>query len=117
DRTTQIVAALALVRLNDGRAAEVLLAEIANPLGIERVECVKAVSKLVDPRVLAALRTVTGDKDPEVRVVALIALGLLKDKDSAQLFKKISTDPSNPKDVKLAAAKALDLLSKPAEAP
>jgi len=117
DRTTQIVAALALVRLNDGRGAEVLLAEIANPLGIERAECVKAVSKLVDPRVLAALRTATGDKDPEVRVVALIALGLLKDKDSAQLFKKISTDPSNPKDVKLAAAKALDLLSKPAETP
>ena len=117
DRTTQIVAALALVRLNDGRGAEVLLAEIANPLGIERVECVKAVSKLVDPRVLAAFRTATGDKDPEVRVVALIALGLLKDKDSAQLFKKIFTDPSNPKDVKLAAAKALDLLSKPAETP
>jgi len=117
DRTTQIVAALALVRLNDGRGAEVLLAEIANPLGIERVECVKAVSKLVDPRVVPALRTATGDKDPEIRVVSLIALGLLKDKDSAPLFKKISADPSAPKDVKLAAAKALDLLTKPAYQP
>jgi len=117
DRTTQIVAALALVRLNDGRGAEVLLAEIANPLGIERIECVKAVSKLVDPRVVPALRAATGDKDPEVRVVSLIALGLLKDKDSAPLFKKISADPSAPKDVKLAAAKALDLLTKPADQP
>ena len=117
DRTTQIVAALALVRLNDGRGAEVLLAEIAKPLGIERVECVKAVSKLVDPRVVPALRAATGDKDPEVRVVSLIALGLLKDKDSAPLFKKISTDPGSPKDVKLAAAKALDLLSKPGDQP
>jgi HEAT repeat protein len=117
DRTTQIVAALALVRLNDGRGAEVLLEEIANPLGIERVECVKAVSKLVDPRVVPALRTATGDKDPEVRVVSLIALGLLKDKDSAPLFKKISADPTSPKDVKLAAAKALDLLTKPADQP
>ena len=115
DRTTQIVAALALVRLNDGRGADILLAEIANPLGIERVECVKAVSKLVDPRVVPALRTATGDKDPEVRVVSLIALGLLKDKESAVLFKKISADPASPKDVKLAAAKALDLLSKPEE--
>ena len=117
DRTTQIVAALALVRLNDGRGAEVLLAEIANPLGIERVECVKAVSKLVDPRVVPALRTATGDKDPEVRVVSLIALGLLKDKESAPLFRKISADPAAPKDVKLAAAKALDLLTKPADQP
>jgi len=117
DRTTQIVAGLALVRLNDGRGAEVLLEEIANPLGIERVECVKAVSKLVDPRVVPALRTATGDKDPEVRVVSLIALGLLKDKDSAPLFKKISADPSAPKDVKLAASKALDLLSKPSDQP
>ena len=117
DRTTQIVAALALVRLNDGRGAEVLLAEIANPLGIERVECVKAVSKLVDPRVVPALRAATGDKDPEVRVVSLIALGLLKDKDSAPLLKKISADPASPKEVKLAAAKALDLLTKPADQP
>ena len=117
DRTTQIVAALALVRLNDGRGAEILLAEIANPLGIERVECVKAVSKLVDPRIVPALRTATGDKDPEVRVVSLIALGLLKDKDSVPLFKKISADSSSPKEVKLAAAKALDLLSKPADQP
>ena len=117
DRTTQIVAGLALVRLNDGRGAEVLLAEIANPLGIERIECVKAVSKLVDPRVVPALRAATGDKDPEVRVVSLIALGLLKDKDSTPLFKKISADPTSPKDVKLAAAKALDLLSKPADQP
>ena len=117
DRTTQIVAGLALVRLNDGRGAEVLLEEIANPLGIERVECVKAVSKLVDPRVVPALRAATGDKDPEVRVVSLIALGLLKDKDSALLFKKISADPSTPKDVKLAASKALDLLSRPADQP
>jgi HEAT repeat protein len=117
DRTTQIVAGLALVRLNDGRGAEVLLAEIANPLGIERIECVKAVSKLVDPRVVPALRAATGDKDPEVRVVSLIALGLLKDKDSAPLFKKISTDPYAPKEVKLAAAKALDLLSRPADQP
>ena len=77
--------------------------------------CVKAVSKLVDPRVVPALRTATSDKDPEVRVVSLIALGLLKDKESAALFKKISADPSSPKDVKLAAAKALDLLSKPEE--
>jgi HEAT repeat protein len=117
DRTTQIVAALALVRLNDGRGAEVLLAEIANPLGIERGECVKAISKLVDPRVVPALRAATGDKDPEVRVVSLIALGLLKDKDSAPLFKKISADPASPKEVKLAAAKALDLLTKPADQP
>jgi HEAT repeat protein len=117
DRTTQIVAALALVRLNDGRGAEVLLAEISNPLGIERIECVKAISKLVDPRVVPALRTATGDKDPEVRVVSLIALGLLKDKDSAPLLKKIATDPASPKEVKLAAAKALDLLTKPADQP
>lgn len=117
DRTTQIVAALALVRLNDGRGAEVLLAEITNPLGIERVECVKAVSKLVDPRVVPALRAAATDKDPEVRVVSLIALGLLKDKDSAPLFKKISADPSTPKEVKLAAAKALDLLTKPSDQP
>ena len=117
DRTTQIVAALALVRLNDGRGAEILLAEIANPLGIERAECVKAVSKLVDPRIVPALRTATGDRDPEVRVVSLIALGLLKDKDSAALFKKISTDPSTPKDVKLAASKALDLLTKAKDQP
>jgi HEAT repeat protein len=117
DRTTQIVAALALVRLNDGRGAEVLLAEISNPLGIERIECVKAISKLVDPRVVPALRTATGDKDPEVRVVSLIALGLLKDKDSAPLLKKISADPGSPKEVKLAAAKALDLLTKPADQP
>ena len=117
DRTTQIVAALALVRLNDGRGAEVLLAEISNPLGIERIECVKAISKLVDPRVVPALRTATGDKDPEVRVVSLIALGLLKDKDSAPLLKKISADPASPKEVKLAAAKALDLLTKPADQP
>ena len=117
DRTTQIVAALALVRLNDGRGAEVLLAEISNPLGIERIECVKAISKLVDPRVVPALRTATGDKDPEVRVVSLIALGLLKDKDSAPLLKKISADPAAPTDVKLAAAKALDLLQKPVETP
>jgi len=117
DRTTQIVAALALVRLNDGRGAEVLLTEIANPLGIERVECVKAISKLVDPRVVPALRTATGDKDPEVRVVSLIALGLLKDKDSAPLLKKISADPASPKEVKLAAAKALDLLTRPSDQP
>ncbi|NCZ96865.1 hypothetical protein EBZ02_06875 [bacterium] len=117
DRTTQIVAALALVRLNDGRGAGVLLDEIANPLGIERVECVKAVSKLVDPRVVPALRAALNDKDPEIRVVSLIALGLLKDKDSAGIFKKISTDPSSPKEVRLAAAKALDLLTKPTEQP
>ena len=117
DRTTQIVAALALVRLNDGRGADILLAEIANPLGIERVECVKAVSKLVDPRVVPALRTATSDKDPEVCVVSLIALGLLKDKESAVLFKKISADPSSSKDVKLAAAKALDLLIRPQDSP
>ncbi|MFM8655016.1 MAG: HEAT repeat domain-containing protein [Verrucomicrobiota bacterium] len=117
DRTTQIVAALALVRLNDGRGAEVLLAEIANPLGIERVECVKAVSKLVDPRIVPALRTSASDKDSEVRVVSLIALGLLKDKDSAPLLKKISADPASPKEVKLAAAKALDLLTRPTDQP
>jgi hypothetical protein len=38
DRTTQVVAALALARLNDGRGLDILLAEVANPLGIERVE-------------------------------------------------------------------------------
>lgn len=117
DRTTQIVAALALVRLQDGRGAEVLLAEIGNPLGIERVECVKAASKLVDPRVVPTLRISADDKDPEVRVVSLIALGLLQDKESASLLRKIAADSSSPKEVKLAAAKALELLTKPANQP
>ncbi|NBT89953.1 MAG: hypothetical protein EBT50_03860 [Verrucomicrobia bacterium] len=117
DRTTQIVAALALVRLQDGRGAEVLLAEISNPLGIERVECVKAVSKLIDPRVVPVLRNATGDQDPEVRVVSLIALGLLRDQDSTPLLKKISADPASPKEVRLAATKALDLISRPSEKP
>lgn len=117
DRTTQIVAALALVRLQDGRGVEVLLAEISNPLGIERVECVKAASKLVDPRVVPILRTATADQDSEVRVVSLIALGLLRDKDSVPLLKKISADPAVPREVKLAATKALDLISRPPEKP
>jgi len=113
DRTTQVVAALALARLNDGRGLDILLAEVANPLGIERVEVVKSAVRVKDPRVVPALRLAIADPDPEVRVVALIALGLLRDRDSAALLQKISADPSSPKDVRLAAAKALELLSQP----
>lgn len=114
DRTTQVVAALALTRLNDGRGIEILLAEIANPMGIERVEAVKSAARIRDPRVLPAIRTATGDTDPEVRVVALIALGLLQDKDSSPLLKKIYADPTAPRQVHLAAGKAIELLSQPA---
>jgi len=113
DRTTQVVAALALARLNDGRGLDILLAEVANPLGIERVEVVKSAVRVKDPRVIPALRLATADPDPEVRVVALIALGLLRDKDSAPLLRKIFSDPSTPKDVRLAASKAVELLSQP----
>ncbi|MCX6936249.1 MAG: HEAT repeat domain-containing protein, partial [Verrucomicrobia bacterium] len=113
DRTTQVVAALALARLNDGRGLDILLAEVINPLGIERVEVVKSAVRVKDPRVVPAIRNATGDTDPEIRVVALIALGLLHDKDSASLMKKISTDSSAPKEVRLAASKALELLTQP----
>ena len=114
DRTTQVVAALALARLNDGRGIEILLAEIANPMGIERAEAVKSAARVRDPRVLPALRTATSDADPEVRVVALIALGLLQDKESATLLKKVYADPTAPRQVHLAAGKAIELLSQPA---
>jgi HEAT repeat protein len=113
DRTTQVVAALALARLNDGRGLEILLAEMANPMGIERVEVVKSSARIKDPRVLPAIRAATGDSDTEVRVVALIALGLLQDKESSTLLKKIYADPSAPKQVHLAAGKAIELLSQP----
>lgn len=113
DRTTQVVAALALARLNDGRGLEILLAELANPLGIERVEAVKSAARIQDPRVLPAIRIATGDADTEVRVVALIALGLLQDKESSPLLKKIYADPAAPKQVHLAAGKAIELLSQP----
>ena len=113
DRTTQVVAALALARLNDGRGLEILLAEMANPMGIERVEAVKSAARIKDPRVLPAIRSATGDADSEVRVVALIALGLLQDKESSSLLKKIYADPSAPKQVHLAAGKAIELLSQP----
>lgn len=117
DRTTQVVAALALARLNDGRGIEILLAEIANPMGIERVEAVKSASRVRDPRVLPSLRTATGDADPEVRVVALIALGLLQDKESSALLKKIYADPTAPRPVHLAAGKAIELLTQPPAKP
>ncbi|NDC80069.1 MAG: HEAT repeat domain-containing protein [Verrucomicrobia bacterium] len=113
DRTTQVVAALALARLNDGRGIEILLAEIANPMGIERAEAVKSAARVRDPRVLPALRTATSDADSEVRVVALIALGLLQDRESSALLKKVYADPTAPRQVHLAAGKALDLLSQP----
>lgn len=113
DRTSQVVAALALTRLNDGRGIEILLAEIANPMGIERVEAVKSAARVRDPRVLPAIRTATEDADPEVRVVALIALGLLQDKDSSPLLKKIYADPTAPRQVHLAAGKAIELLTQP----
>jgi HEAT repeat protein len=113
DRTTQVVAALALARLNDGRGLEILLAEMSNPMGIERVEGVKSAARLKDPRVLPAIRTATGDADTEVRIVALIALGLLQDKESSPLLKKIYADPSAPRQVHLAAGKAIELLSQP----
>lgn len=113
DRTTQVVAALALARCNDPRGAEILLAEIANPLGIERVEAVKSVARLPDARVLPALRLSSQDPETEIRVVSLIALGLLRDQSSIPLMRKISADAKNPKDVRLAAGKALDLLSSP----
>ncbi|NBS06429.1 MAG: hypothetical protein EBS69_03310 [Verrucomicrobia bacterium] len=115
DRTTQVVAALALARLNDGRGLDILLAEIANPLGIERIEGVKSAVRIRDPRVLPAVRSATADADPQVRVVSLIALGLLRDKESAPLMKKISSDSSSPQEVRLAAGKALELLSQPAD--
>lgn len=111
DRTTQVVAALALARINDARGLEILLAEMANPMGIERVEVVKSAARIRDSRVLPAIRTATGDADPEVRVVALIALGLLQDKESFPLLKKIQTDPTSPRQVQLAAGKAVELLS------
>ena len=113
DRTTQVVAALALARLNDGRGLEILLAEIVNPMGIERVEAVKSAARIRDPKVLPAIRTATSDADTEVRVVALIALGLLQDKESSPLLKKIYADPAAPKQVHLAAGKAIELLSQP----
>jgi HEAT repeat protein len=111
DRTTQVVAALALARLNDGRGLDILLAEMANPLGIERIECVKSAVRIQDPRVLPAVRAATSDQDSQVRMVALIALGLLQDKESAPLMKKIQSDTSAPQEVRLAAGKALELLS------
>jgi|GEM_PF-784895 len=114
DRTTQVIAALALARLNDGRGLDTLLAEIANPLGIERIECVKSAVRIQDPRILPAVRSATADSDTQVRMVALIALGLLKDKESAPLMKKIGSDSSSPQEVRLAAGKALELLSQPA---
>lgn len=117
ERTTQVVAALALARLNDGRGIEILLAEIANPLGIERVEAVKSAARVRDPRVLPAIRAATGDADPEVRVVALIALGLLQDKESTALLKKIYSDPTAPRPVHLAAGKSIELLSQPPAQP
>jgi len=113
DRTTQVVAALALARLNDGRGLEILLGEMANPLGIERVEAVKSAARIQDPRVLPAIRNAADDADTEVRMVALIALGLLQDKESAPLLKKIYADPATPKQIHLAAGKAIELLSLP----
>jgi len=113
DRTTQVVAALALARLNDGRGLNILLEEIANPLGIERTEGVKSAVRIQDPRVLPAVRTATTDQDSQVRMVALIALGLLHDQESSSRMKQISNDPSAPQEVRLAAGKALDLLSQP----
>jgi HEAT repeat protein len=113
DRTTQVVAALALARLNDGRGLEILLAEIANPLGIERIEGVKSAARIQDPRVLPAVRAATADPDSQLRVVSLIALGLLHDKESSTLLKKISADSSSPQEVRLAAGKAIELLSQP----
>jgi HEAT repeat protein len=113
DRTTQVVAALALARLNDGRGLDILLAEVANPLGIERIEGVKSAVRIQDPRVLPAIRAATADPDSQVRVVSLIALGLLRDKESTPLLKKISADSTSPQEVRLAAGKALELLSQP----
>jgi HEAT repeat protein len=43
-------------------------------------------------------------------MVALIALGLLHDKESTPLIKRIAADSTAPKEVRLAAGKALELL-------
>lgn len=113
DRTTQVVAALALARLNHPGGLDILLAEIANPLGIERIEGVKSAARLPDPRVLPVIRAATSDQDSQVRMVALIALGLLHDRTSSPLMQKIFSDPSTPPEVRLAAGKALELLTQP----
>ncbi len=117
DRTTQVVAALALARLNDGRGLNILLEEMANPLGIERSEGVKSIVRIQDPQVLPAVRKATTDQDSQVRMVALIALGLLHDQESAPRMRQISNDSAAPQEVRLAAGKALELLSQPTPQP
>jgi len=117
DRTTQVVAALALARLNDGRGLNILLEEMANPLGIERTEGVKSIVRIQDPQVLPAVRKATTDQDSQVRMVALIALGLLHDQESAPRMRQISNDSAAPQEVRLAAGKALELLSQPTPQP
>jgi hypothetical protein len=89
---TRRSAALTLAKLGDKSGVPTMIADLATATGNDRNNVVVALRILKDERAIPALRKGLEDKDPQIRGVAVAALGELKAKEAYDQIVALTAD-------------------------
>lgn len=105
-----LTAALAFAEMKDTSGVGILLKNVDKAQSIECVEIIKALTKLQSLDAIPHFKTALHHSDISVRVHAILALGMMKDISSVETFKGYSSSQTEPAEIRLASARALNMI-------
>ncbi len=109
----RLVAAGALGRTGDSGAISLLTGGLFEGQSAIRLRSARSLGHLGDPEALGQLRrAVTSERDKEVRLAAIEAIGRIRDERSVQVLRFLVTD--NDREIKAAVTDALEATGLPA---
>ncbi|MDX6766768.1 MAG: HEAT repeat domain-containing protein [Candidatus Methylacidiphilales bacterium] len=111
DPAIRSMAAIALATVGDSQGIDVLIEQLGRGDSKDTADLIRAGVKLRDPKIIPALRQAVGHPVPNIKALAILALGELGDQDSLGQIKAISTDKNQPGNVRTAAMLALNRLN------
>lgn len=105
------MAAIALATSGDSQGLDVIIEQLERGDSKEASDLIRAAVKLRDPKVIPALRKTVDNPAPNVKALAILALGEIGDKASLDRIKGFAADKSQPGNVRTAALLALNRLN------
>jgi len=108
DPAIRSMAAIALASTGDSQGIDVITEQLERGDSKETGDLIRAAVKLHDPKVVPALRKTVDNPSPNIKALAILALGELGDQGSLEKIKKIAADKSQPGNVRTAALLAMN---------
>lgn len=106
----QRMAACCLAKIKDPGGLPILLAMLQENQPAKQITAIRALAQLGKKEAIPSLRQALKSPNNAVRVHAILALGVLRDQESLDILKKLASNSSEIRDVRIASNRAVQLI-------